>query len=100
MNQTAVFWMYIDVSFLVSGRAHVYDDDNLDNFSNYIKRSIMPKRKITVSEKLSSYTSIYANEFKKDNNILYCKFCECPVSCDRPFQVQQHRDTDLPYVCR
>ena len=53
----------------------------------------MPKVKTTYSYKIQSIVKEFRDEFMESiNNQLYCNLCNCPVSCNKRFLVDSHRN--------
>ena len=53
----------------------------------------MPKTSVSVRTKLEHYVRKYGREvFSTDGEILFCKFCQKPVSAEKKFSVIQHLD--------
>ncbi len=54
----------------------------------------MPKPKETISEKVSRFKREFGSTiFSADNNVLFCKVCEIPISAVRKSLVKQHVET-------
>ena len=54
----------------------------------------MPKVKTTYAYKIQSIIKEFPDEFMESiNSQLYCNLCNCPVSCNKRFRVDSHRNT-------
>jgi len=55
----------------------------------------MPKEKISLGQRLRSYVREFgADTFSYDSSMLFCKYCEIKVNCEKRFNVTQHLKTE------
>lgn len=54
----------------------------------------MPKGKETVAEFNARMVATYKGVFRSDNSVLFCIYCNHPVTASQLFQVKQHIATD------
>lgn len=55
----------------------------------------MPKEKISLVQRLRSYVREFgADTFSYDSSMLFCKYCEIKVNCEKRFNVTQHLKTE------
>ncbi|XP_025407451.1 CGG triplet repeat-binding protein 1-like [Sipha flava] len=55
----------------------------------------MPKDKLSLARRLRSYVQEFGSDtFSHDSSILFCKYCEIKVNCEKKFNVTQHLKTD------